>query len=262
MSDDKNFKRVVAIGDKHCGHRSGLTPPKYQNQICGKKYYYIQAELWEQYEGLVNELKPVHLLIVNADCIDGRGEKSGGVELIARSRMKQVEMASVCIDVWSANHILMTRGTGYHTGYKEDWEDIIATNVNADKIGEHEWATINGITFDIKHKVSGTSIPHGRGTAIQRAKLWNKLWAERELQPKADILLRSHVHFFHGSIDADGLCLYLPALQGMGSKFGARECEQLVDWGLVYFDIYEDGTYDWEPRLLRAESEKAKSIEF
>jgi len=252
-------KRVVVIADLHCGHRVGLTPPKFQSAICGHKYHKIQIELWDKYCEILHKLKPIDVLLVNADCIDGRAERSGGVELIATSRKKQVDMAAECIKEAEADKIIMTRGTPYHTGYKEDWEDMVADAVDAVKIGEHEWPEINGLIFDMKHKVGNTGVPHTKGTSINRDRLWNQLWAEREQQPKAKIFIRSHVHWFFATKDSDAECIYTPALQGMGSKYGARECSGTVDWGLIYFDIDIDGGYTWEHVLYRGRGERART---
>ena len=255
----KGAKRVVIIADMHCGHRVGLTPPKYQSAICGQKYFNIQHELWNQYVDILKDLGKIDVLIVNGDCIDGRGDRSGGVELIARSRMKQVDMAVECINECKADKIIITRGTPYHTGYKEDFEDLIAKGVGAVKIGEHEWPEVNGLIFDVKHKIGNTGVPHTKGTSVNRDKLWNQLWAEREQQPRARIFIRSHVHWFFATKDADAECIYTPALQGMGSKYGARECSGTVDWGLIYFDIDENGGYTWREVIKRSKAERAST---
>ena len=254
----RNFKRVAVIADLHCGHRVGLTPKKYQSAICGRKYYDIQRELWQSYTEILDGLKPIDSLIVNADCIDGRGERSGGVELIAPSRMKQTDMAIECIQEVGADKISMTRGTPYHTGFKEDWEDIIAKAVGAE-IGEHEWPEVNGLIFDVKHTIGNSSVPHTRGTSIKRDKLWNGIWAERDMQPQAKVFIRSHVHWFDYSGDVDTLCIYTPALQGMGSKYGARQCSGTVDWGLIYFDVFKNGDYEWNWKIRRGISERANT---
>jgi len=257
---ERNFdKRVVVIADLHCGHRVGLTPPKYQSAVCGEKYYKVQVERWNQYAEIINKLKPIDVLLVNGDCIDGRGERSGGVELIAVSRMKQVDMAIDCINECGAGKIIMTRGTPYHTGYTEDFEDLIFKGVGALKIGEHEWPEVNGLIFDMKHKIGNTSVPHTKGTSINRDRLWNIIWAEKDMQPKAQVMIRSHVHWFAYTGDMDCLCIYTPALQGMGSKFGARECSGTVQWGLVVFDIQKDGSYAWYPKIASGLSEKAST---
>ena len=78
MGKKRNFTRVVIGGDKHCGHRVGLTPPDWQSAILGRKYYNIQRELWKEFTGIMDYLKPIDVLMMNGDAIDGRGERSGG----------------------------------------------------------------------------------------------------------------------------------------------------------------------------------------
>ncbi|KKN15341.1 hypothetical protein LCGC14_0987020 [marine sediment metagenome] len=235
----RNFTRVVIGGDKHCGHRVGLTPPPWQSAILGRKYYNIQRELWKEFTGIIDYLKPIDVLMMNGDAIDGRGERSGGTELIVTNRQKQVDMAAHCINYCKAGKVVLTRGTPYHTGKTEEWEDMLADQVNADKIGDHEFYNINGVIFDVKHNIGTSTIPHGKFTAIARDRLWNLIWSEYKMQPKADILIRSHVHYYlHlGEVDWDGYIT--PALQGMGSKFGAKICSGIVHFGLIWFDIYD-----------------------
>ena len=40
-------KKIVAMADLHCGHRVGLTPPKWQGRNVNPKYNRIQKELWD-----------------------------------------------------------------------------------------------------------------------------------------------------------------------------------------------------------------------
>lgn len=235
----RDFKRVVVISDQHAGHRVGLTPPKWQTAILGQKYHKIQMELWKEFSTKIDLIKPIDVLMVNGDCIDGRGKRSGGTELITVNRQEQVDIAAAAINYCEAGTVVMTRGTPYHTGDKEEWEDILAKKVNCNKIGDHEFYNIGGVIFDVKHNIGSSSIPHGQFTPIARDRLWNLIWSEYEMQPKADILIRSHVHYYLrlGGIDWDGFVT--PALQGMGSKFGAKICSGLVHWGFIWFDIYD-----------------------
>jgi len=259
---DLNIRRVLVMSDMHCGHRVGLTPPKFLSKSCGDKYYYVQIELWDQYKAILNRLKPIDTLIINADCLDGLGERTQGSELIVKDRFKQVDMAVECINMVEANKIVMTRGTPYHVGLgAEDWEDNIAKEVKAVKIGDHEWVDINGVTFDVKHKIGSSSIPHGKFTPIAKDRLWNFLWTEHEEQPKSDIIIRSHVHYFCYCGEDGWLSLTTPALQGMGSKFGARMCSGLVHFGVVYFDIKDNGDWSWGWDIVRGETQKAKAIQ-
>ena len=255
----RTFKRVVAIADLHCGHYVGLTPPQFQVSAADfddddtrriaehwQKIERIQDAMWRKYMALVKKLRPVDCLLVVGDCIDGKGYKSGGSEQSTSDRDTQAEMASMCIRRWKAEKIVIARGTPYHVGTLESWENEVADRVGADKIGGHEWVDVNGVIFDIKHKVGASSIPHGRHTAIAKQRLWNLLWAEKGIYPKADVLLRGHVHYENYCGGPGWHAMTLPALQGPGSKFGIEQCDGVVDWGVVSFDVYPDGRYSWE----------------
>ncbi len=77
-------KRLVIISDLHCGHRAGLTPPDWQSDFRKNsktqrnKFAELQRELWQFYADTINDLRPVDVLVVNGDAIDGKGSLSGG----------------------------------------------------------------------------------------------------------------------------------------------------------------------------------------
>jgi hypothetical protein len=145
----------------------------------------------------------------------------------------------------------MAYGTGYHTGIEEDWERPIAEAVKAKKIGSVDSIDVNGLIINYRHYISGSQVPHGRHTTTARERTWNTLWALRGEYPLAQIVIRSHVHYFGFCGDGQGLALTTPALEGYGSKFGARLLSGLVDIGLVYFDIIDRERWTWGHKLLR-----------
>lgn len=253
-------KRVVVISDLHCGHRVGLTPPRFQLDYSRGKWGVISAQLWESFDSFIGKHSPVDILFVNGDCIEGTGYRSGGTELVETDRIKQCDMAVECIKSIGASEIVMTYGTPYHTGTSEDFEDLIAERVGAKKIGGHEWVNVNGITFDIKHKIASTSVPYSKGTAISKARLQNYLWNEHDEQPKSDIIIRSHIHEFFACLSTSWLGIVTPALQGQGSKFGSRQCEGHVDFGIVWFNVEDDGRYTWGWETARVKSQKVKVL--
>ncbi len=255
------MKRVVVISDTHCGHRAGLTPPAWQYQPTDEypKYAMFQQSMWKWYSKTIESLKPIDLLVHNGDAIDGKGEKSGGTEQIVADRNKQSNMAIECINVADAGRVIMVYGTGYHTGLEEDWEDVIAEKIGAE-IHSSPALTVEGVVFDFKHKVSSSVIPHGRHTGPARDKLWNSLWAEKKLRPKADIIVRSHVHYYTQSIDTFGKVITTPCLEGPGSKFGARMCSGIIDIGLMSFDC-EDGECVTSTHLMDMAFMAEKAIE-
>lgn len=239
----------------------GLTPPEYWT-LSGslKKFGVMQSAVWNFYADTLKALQPIHCLIVNGDCIEGKGERSGGTELIEPDRTEQVRMAVQCIEAAKAKSIIITAGTPYHTGVTEDFERSVADGVGADKFGGHEWIDINGVVFDCKHKISSSIIPHGRNTPVNRDRLWNLLWSIDDQQPLANVIIRSHVHYHVYSGGPDFLTMTTPALQGYGSKFGIRQCSGRVDIGLVSFNVNQKGGYTWQAHIMHAELQKTRAL--
>jgi hypothetical protein len=260
-----DVKRLVAVSDFHCGHVVGLTPPQYgrpeDDTPHAQKLRSVRLECWRHYAAVLRSLRPIDVLVVNGDAIDGKGHKSGGTELIRSSLQDQVDMAAECIAEAQAKHVHMVYGTAYHVSEGgEDFESMLADKVGAE-IGGHEWLRINGVTFDCKHHVGSSAIPHGRATAISREMLWGQIWAQADLQPLADWTLRGHVHYCEGRFQFIGnrqhWGMTLPALQGMGSKFGSRVCSGMVHFGLVHWDIDNKGGTTWQTHVAALPSQKA-----
>lgn len=261
--------RVAIISDLHCGHVAGLTPPGWQQRpvddrdvLAGKrnKWARLQAALWRRYDAIARKIGRVDLLIVAGDCIDGRGEKSGSTELLVVDRNQQAEMAAHCIRRIDARKIVMVYGTDYHTGAYENFEDNVADAVGAAKIGAHEWVDVRGMVIDVKHHVNGSTVPHTQGTSIMRDALWGSLWAERQEQPRSDMIVRAHVHSYFRFETAAWSGVTMPALQGMGCRFGQRRCSRTVDWGMVWLDVRGRGDYDFHPEIVRFEEQATKAL--
>jgi hypothetical protein len=256
-------KRLVVISDLHCGHRAGLTPPDWQWPERSKtaerrRFAEVQRRVWEFYATTLASLAPIDCLVVNGDAIDGKGERSGGTELLEADRTEQVAMAACCIREAKARRIYVISGTPYHTGREDDYEADLAREVGAAHYGAHEWIDCEGVIFDVRHKVSSSVIPHGRNTGPNRAALWNSLWAERGIQPRAQVIVRSHVHYHVYSGDARRLVITTPALQAW-TKYGSKECEGTNDIGLVNFDC-DKGSYTWLAHLLQMEWAAVKPL--
>lgn len=259
-------KRVVIISDLHSGTGCGLTPPDWQykyvmnDRTKRNKFSAIQKQCWEFYYKTIMQLKPIDILIVNGDAIDGHGERSGGTEQITTDMQVQAEMASECINITSADKKIIIAGTAYHTGQVEDFETLIKDYTKADKFGSHEWIDINGIIFDCKHHLGSSGVPYARHTAISKENVWNALWAERKEQPRGDIFIRSHTHSFSYAGNGQFLGIVTPALMGLGSRYGSRRCTGTVDFGLISFDIDSDGRYTWNAHLADIVAQRASVI--
>lgn len=215
--------------------------------------------MWKWYSNKLSELAPIDRLIVNGDALDGKGERSGGTELITSDRRVQCQMAAKCIEEARAKRVALIKGTPYHVGDTEDFEEFLGDAVHADKCGWHEWFDANGVIIDCRHAVGGSQIPHGRHTALARAAMWNRLWAEREMQPRAQIIVRSHVHYHVFNGGAGWLALTTPALQGW-TKYGSRVIDGTNDVGLVSIDVTEGGEWEWRSHLLDMRFTAARAV--
>jgi hypothetical protein len=257
----RDFYRLFIGSDVHAGHFAGLTPPPWHYPLDGARgeIGIMQRELWEWFAGRVRKLKPFDGAAWVGDLIDGDGHKSGGTELITTDRIEQVAIASEVVRFVDAPFNRFVYGTGYHTGNEEDFEAGIAKDFNA-KISDQAWIRpLNAVTVHLKHHIGGTSIPHGKGTALMKDMLWHDIWTEMKAQPKANIFFRGHTHRYIGIDDVGpdgeirmGFCL--PALQAAATKFGARRCSGIVHFGFMHLDIYKDGRVEWQKHILNVQA--------
>lgn len=256
------MKRGICISDLHCGHLVGLTPPNWQSSGEGwrKKIRETQKQAWNWFDNEMSKLSALDFIICNGDAIDGDGRKSGGSELLTTDTNVQAEIASFILKRYMTRKtkLYMTYGTAYHTGSTSDTEALIAHDCNAQEIGGHLFLDIEGVKFDIKHKVGSAVLPHSRATATKKAALLNKIWAEAGEQPSCDVYIRSHVHYHQYSGDPDlGLCMTTPALQAFGSKYGARECEGRVHFGFINVEC-DKGEITWKANIAKLAIHKSK----
>lgn len=253
------FKRVLVMSDMHCGHRVGLTHPDYDNAPNNDRWYIVRRQLWDAFSSRVDSLKPIDVVIHNGDAVDGKGQRSGATELLTADMSRQCDMACDAIRYVEAPTIRGTYGTPYHVSTEgDDWESFVFKELGG-QIGSHEWFDVNNTIFDCKHKVGGSSIPHGKGTPLSKERLSNLMWVDIGEQPKADVILRGHVHYFTFIGEDHWVAISLPALQGQGSKFGARQCSLPVHFGLVWFDCYDDGSYVWDWDVVRIKAQKREA---
>jgi len=258
------MKRGLVISDLHCGHYAGLTPPRWQAKGDGylARIANAQKQQWNWYLKTVSRNGPYDWVLVNGDAIDGKGSRSGSAEQWSTQPNVQVEAAIYAIRkalTPKKTKLIMTYGTPYHVGPEgEDFEADIARVLNG-KIGGHEWIDSDKVIFDCKHKISSSSVPHGRHTAASREDTWNAMWAERSIVPRADVLIRSHVHYFKFGGDANRLYLTTPALQGMGSRYGVRQCSGVVDFGVLIFET-QRGSYTWHHQLAELKHAAVKPV--
>lgn len=275
-------RRILVCSDLHCGHLVGLTPPEFDAKphsvdlpglspttpqgpltaeqllkmnaqepgaatiLRTRQLYEIRRYCWNWFYKEIEALGPLDGAIWNGDLIDGKGTKSGATELITADRSTQVEMAVGVLNTVGAPVNFLSYGTPYHGGDFEDWEREIANTArNVAKIGGADWIDVNGLIIGYRHHCGRSSIPHGPYTPLAKEKLWEILWAEHDVYPNSDILIRSHVHYHRYCGGPGFLAMTTPALQGYGSKI-ARRTLGIVDFGFVVIDVQGKGDFQWQ----------------
>lgn len=247
--------KVAVIADLHAGAAWAPAPPHYDMEA--DPFTPLRRALWKNNVCGVKKYNPTHIITVG-DMIDGANKKNAGIQCISTDLTTQMDIAVSTLKFMGNKNTIFAgvSGTPYHVCDGVDADEEVSKRVGYAKFGLHDFVEINGVVFNVKHKVGSSSVPHGRNTSINRSKLWEQIWAEYYDHPKSDVLIRGHVHYhaYHG--DHTYLAMSLPAMCGMGSDFGVRQCEGRVDSGWVQFDIDEDGRYTWQAHVTKIVEQK------
>ena len=247
----KGKKRLLIVSDFHCGHEVGLTPPDWNVMVGHNDPMHEYREiLYNSFSRMVNLYRPFDVCVANGDLIDGRGEKSGSTELIVVDRLKQAKMATDILKFINADKLYITRGTDYHVGNTESFEDIVAADAGALRIGDIVNLNINGTIFNFRHHIGSSQTPIGRATPLAREIVWNELWNLRKGFVLANVQVRSHVHYHTYVGQRNHVALTTPALQGYGTRYGERRMSGIIDFGITVFDIDEYGRYTWGSEIV------------
>lgn len=239
------MKRIAIVSDMHCGHQFGLAHP----EDCVND---VQKRAWDFFEMGLRKYAPYDVVFCNGDAIDGNAHRNSGIELITSDRLRQCDMATKVLRkiAYVGKNIpeyYFTRGTPYHTGEGEDFENIIAQAFAIEgkkNIDEVLTVEVEGVVFDLKHKVGGGSLPHTKATPILRDVLMGILKEAIEGKVKADVFIRSHVHS-HVFVEAmRRTAMSTPALE-INSAYGRRQCNGLVDFGFIVCEVERGKVLRW-----------------
>jgi len=235
---EKKHIRLLFANDWHVGHRNGMIN-KSNLDIANS----FQKEMQVWFENMVNLIKPIHVIAGVGDLIDGKGNKNGGAEIIIPSNIMQAKAAAEIINSIGAQKIYMVKGTPYHTGKDDDFEQIIADAVGAEKLQNSMYLRVNDCVIAMRHKVGRSTVQYGKATPLLKEYAWEQ-FMKQDGDPDVNILIRAHVHYFFYAGFSNHVSMTLPSLQG-ASDFGEKECTGNTDLGIVYVDIYENGLFDW-----------------
>ncbi len=263
MSKKHTAQRWVVLSDMHVGSKTGLTSTPsnpVQRQLVAR---------WEDARRWYGAAPDV--VLVNGDAIDGQDRHARDID--ENYMIDQAQKAAELLFEWGAKREYIIRtGTRYHVSSDgEEMERFVVSHLQyllakaGRKVkvtfGRKLKTTINGwFVLEARHKIGRSSIPHGRGTAPARSKMWNvlnaALSASRGRKPVQwpHLIVYSHVHYWHYTEDAWGAVCTLPGWQAIGSKFGDEECSGHIDIGLLGLEVgaTKEVGWSWEKRLYQA----------
>jgi len=200
-------KSVLIISDMHVGSSTAVCSkePETIDLETTYKPNKLQKALYGVWNECIDELlqKP-NLLVVNGEPCDGGNPRQLGKQSWSTNLQDQLNDAEKLINLIPYNHLLFNRGTGYHVDQQgTNFEEIIAERMKADRYKAfggsgytdyYSLVEIHGKHFNFTHHVGFNKWAAYRTTAIAREMAG--MVFERDKIGKADIIVRSHVHYF------------------------------------------------------------------
>lgn len=252
----KLLGRYLQLSDGHGGHLVGLTAPEFWSSP-DTKWGKTQRECWNFFVEAVDKHKPYDLVDYNGDLVAGKNRKQGARDLITADMKDQCRIGIEPILQAECKRIRMQRGTAYHVGAEDNWENVALLllkdvgNIDDVQIHNHYYADFCGKIIDIKHKLASSGIPHGRSTALDKEVMWARIWAATKNMALPNLLIRSHVHYFKPAGDEQCPAYSTPSLQGLGDEHAELSYSGTVDFGILVFNFYDEGPIECIPEIMK-----------
>lgn len=197
-------KIVVMNSDLHVGSDYAITSIDGPDKPT--KWQIVQREHWLESIDLVGKHE---LQVINGEPMNGINKKNNGAENYTSNVSTQRRHAVDAVKEWKFDHIIVTRGSGYHssdggwTWYEEDFAQqigAIKNGDNGDYTDEETAFRIGDKVFNCSHHVAGsiwfaystTSMTReGMGLSLNRTKYYD------DNVRHIDVVIRSHRHHRH-----------------------------------------------------------------
>jgi hypothetical protein len=185
----------------HIGGIRSLFPPKYTLATGpdeGIEWTLTRGQtyLWACLTHLLKHVPPLDAVVALGDTMQGHRDP-WATKLCASSFTDQKLAATKVMKMLKqkAKKLWMTAGTQYHNADFAENEREVAEAVGGEYV---PWLNlkVNGVNIHFAHGHIGGFVY--RSTPLEREIFFNLLAAEAEQAPKADIVVRAHVHFHAG----------------------------------------------------------------
>ena len=230
--------RIAVVNDLHVGSKYAIVPDNWKMidgestapQNAGARY------LWQKYQEYIEEFKKPDILVVNGDAVDAQQHLSHKREVWATDPLDQIALAEHLINMWEAKEIYVVYGTGFHVELEGLMlERILAKRISARGVGWKLRQTFNTAICSFAHHVPVSKVSwQYRTTPLAQQLVLDKL--ENEDQP-ANLLVRSHAHYFAYAGFSNQLAVITPGFQGQ-TPYGAKVSPEIKPKiGIVCVDV-------------------------
>ena len=216
MPTKNDIRNILVVGDIHIGSIYGLLPPDFVSSDGAKKPQNEgQKYLWECWQDMKRRAArfAIHSVVVNGDLIEGKQVKQKAAELTLIAPNDQ-ESAAVFVmrDLrnWLEKNtgrevpFYFVQGTEYHEGRgAEELESIAArvqgANIESQFTCRHSKEildlAVDGVLINFAHHLGGGTGFSRAGTLDAEA-VWCQIRSSLGEAIAADLIVRSHLHFF------------------------------------------------------------------
>lgn len=268
------FIDILVRADTHVGNVFGLWHPDYTWSSGGAyKLNPGQQYLWECWmhfarrlkkgteEGRFNIVAAVH----NGDPIDGKQRAQDQLEAVTTSPVDQADNFEACEREFLKTADLegiplyFVQGTEYHDGKGGSEVERVAKSLGGVRyvgIGTGKYSreicdleTGYGITINFCHGIMVSGALY-RGVAIDREALWSAIAGKTGKMPKAEVIVRSHAHYYVHIEHEDKHGLITPCWE-LQTRFMRKggSYKMLPTLGAVIVRVYEEEAVDADDKV-------------
>lgn len=200
-------KSVLIVGDMHTGSTTAICSkePVTSDKDTTYRPNKLQKALYGVWQDCIDELvqKP-DVLVINGEPCDGGNPRQLGNQSWTTNVYDQIIDSKLLVNEIPYRNILVNRGSKYHVQIEgTNFEEVFAREMNADRYrafggsGYTDYYILmemNGKYFNFTHHIGFNKWAAYRTTALAREMAG--MVFEKDKMGRADIIIRSHVHYF------------------------------------------------------------------
>lgn len=205
--NDSGVKRALLVGDLHVGSYYGLCSPTWvldggglYTANSGQKYLH---SCWNH---MIKEMPYCDVAVLNGDLIDGRGLFRGTISS-DRVTPNVLEQAREAVRVLTplkkkVGKFYIISGTESHDQQGGEAANLIGELLGAEKYSSGTYAVdsafirIGGFNIHAQHTMDTSVVPFYRANQMGRLMMLAALLGRKCDELDADLIVRSHVHYY------------------------------------------------------------------